>query len=339
MKRRLGFLCAVMFFLFAVGLVLPVGSDAADPQYVIRYASIMPVNHHITQSQYNFAKLINEKSGGRVKVEVFPSGQLFSDKDMVKAIPEGALDVGAVTLALFTGLVPAAQVSDLTMFFKDRDHHIRFEDSAGGEILKKEVEKKGVKFINWLWTAEGTVFCTNKPIRKMEDLKGLRIRSHGEVVSEALKAMGAVPVFLGGGEVYMGIQRGTIDGTIGGFSNIVSRKFYEVSKHITIIPGFQFVTYWVLANKNKWESLPPDIQKIILEAGQEAQRWDRNEEIQDAITGEEFLKSKKITPYTLPEQEVEKIRQAVRPAVMNYFLKDTGDIGKRLISEADKVRK
>jgi tripartite ATP-independent transporter DctP family solute receptor len=331
--------CFLVAICSVIGLGLPDDGHTADPQYTLRYAGVLPVNHNVTQAQQLFAKLVNEKSGGRVKIEVFPAGQLFSDKDMSKAIPEGALDMGTTTLALWTGLVPAAQVSDLTLFFKDRDHHIRFEDSAGGEILKKEVEKKGVKFINWLWTIEGADFCTNKPIRKAEDFKGLRIRSHGEIVSEALRAMGAVPVFLGAGEVYMAIQRGTIDGTIGGHSNIISRKFYEVSKHITYIPGFQFITYWVLVNKKKWDSLPPDIQKIILEAGQEAQRWNREQEAKDAVAALEILKSKGREPYALPDKEVEKIRQAARPTVINYFLKDTGDLGKRLITEADKIRK
>ena len=339
MKGRSIVLTVLTVFCFAMGLSLPAGGNAAGPQYVLRYAGVLPVNHNVTQAQQYFAKMVHEKSGGRVKIEVFPAGQLFADKDMPKAIPEGALDMGTTTLALWTGLVPAAQVSDLTLFFKDRDHHIRFEDSAGGEILKKEVEKRGVKFINWLWTIEGGDFCTNKPIRKAEDFKGLRIRSHGEVVSVALRAMGAVPVFLGAAEVYMAIQRGTIDGTIGGASNIISRKFYEVSKHITYIPGFQFITYWVLVNQKKWDSLPPDIQKIILEAGQEAQRWNREQEGKDAVAAIEVLKSKGRAPYVLPEQEVEKIRQTARPAVVNYFLKDTGDLGKKLITEVDKTRK
>lgn len=338
MRGAIRFFCSLFVICFVAGLSLPSSTGAVTPQYVLRYAGVLPVNHNVTQAQQYFAKLVNEKSSGRVKIEVFPAGQLFSDKDMPKAIPEGALDMGTTTLAIWTGLVPAAQVSDLTLFFKDREHHIRFEDSAGGELLKKEVERKGVKFINWLWTIEGASFCTNKPIRKTEDLAKLRIRSHGEIVSEALRAIGAVPVFLGAAEVYMAIQRGTIDGTIGGPSNIVSRKFYEVSKYITNIPGFQYITYWVLVNKKIWDSLPPDIQKIILESGQEAQKWNREQEAKDAVAAVEILKGKGKEPYTLPDKEVEKIRQTARPAVINYFLKDTGDLGKKLIAEADKVR-
>jgi tripartite ATP-independent transporter DctP family solute receptor len=334
---RLGSL--LVLAVLACVTVVPVSGLAAEAQYILRYAGVLPVNHNVTQAQQLFARLASERTNGRLKIEVFPAGQLFTDKDIPKALTEGALDMGTSTLAIWTGLVPSALVSELTLIFHDRDHHIRFEDSGGGNILRREVENKGVKFINWLWTVEGSCFCTNKPIRKAEDFKALRIRSHGEIVSESLSSMGAVPVFLGAAEVYMALQRGTIDGTTAAPSNILSRKFHEVTKNITDIPGFQFVTYWVLVNKKKWDSLPPDIQKVILEAGQEAQKWNRDQEAKDAVDAAGVLKSKGKEIYTLPPAEVEKIRKAASPAVISYFLKRTGELGKTLLTEIDKSGK
>lgn len=314
------------------------GAAAADPQYVLRYAGNLPTNHHVSQSMYLFSKLVAEKTNGRVKIEVFPAAQLFADKDMGRAIPEGSIDIGTNALDWWTGIVPAALVSGLPLFYNDRAHHIRFEDSSGGDILKKEVETKGVKFINWLWTVEGDYFCTKKPILKGDDFKGLKIRGFGEMQSEALRALGATPVFMGGGEVYMALQRGTIDATSAGVSNLIERKQYEVTKYITYVPGFVFVTQWVLINKKKWDSLPADLQKTILEAGQEAQKWDREEEVKDKLKSLEFLKKRGQEPSDLPFAELEKIRNSARPAVLDYFLKRTGDQGKKLIEEAEKVR-
>lgn len=330
---------SIMFLgIFLVAIFFSEGISVADPQYVFRYAGNLPVNHNVSQSMYLFAKLVGEKTGGRAKVEVFPAAQLFSDKDMASAIPEGALDIGTNPLESWTGLVPAALVSGLSLFYKDRPHHIRFEDTAGGEILKQELEKKGIKFINWLWTVEGGYFCTRKPIAKAEDFKGLKIRTHGEMPSEAVKSLGAIPVFMGGGEVYLALQRGTVDGTNAGASNLVERKFYEVTKYITYVPGFQFVTQGVLMNRKKWESIPADVQKAILEAGQETQKWNRDEEAKDEIGAREFLKKRGQEPSTLSSSEIEKMRNTAKPMVLDYCLKRTGDLGKKMIEEVEKVR-
>jgi len=310
----------------------------ADPQFTLRYAGNLPVNHNVSQSMELFAKLVADKTGGLVKIEVFPAAQLFSDKDMAKAIPEGALDIGTNPLESWTGLVPAALVSGLSLYYKDRAHHIRFEDAAGGELLKQELEKKGMKFINWLWTVEGGYFCTNKPISKAEDFKGLKIRTHGEMPSEAVKAVGATPVFMGGGEVYLALQRGTVDGTNAGASNLVERKFYEVTKYITYVPGFQFVTQGVLMNRKKWDSIPADLQKAILAAGQETQKWNRDAEAKDELTAVEFLKQRGQAPSTLAAQEIEKMKTAAKPPVVDYCLKRTGDLGKKMLEEVERVR-
>ena len=311
---------------------------AAEPQYILQYAGTLPIKHNVSQSMYYFAKLVNEKTNGKAKVEVFPAGQLFSDKDMIKTIPEGALDMGSTNLAMWSGIVPAALASELILFFNDRAHHIRFEDSPGGEILKKEVETKGVKFINWLWTIGGGYFYTNKPFNKLDDIKGLRIRSHGEIESQAVKILGATPTFLGAAEVYMALQRGTIDGTIGGASHGVTRKYYEVAKYVTNVQGFQFVTQWVLMNRKKWDSLPADIQNGILEAGRETQKWNREEEAIDEIKACESLKKMGKEPSILPSPELEKMRNLVRSEGTNYLLKRAGDLGRQLIKEIENTR-
>jgi len=179
---------------------------AAEPQYTLRYALNQPITHNCTIGAQLFAKLVGEKTGGKVKVEVYPMGQLFSDKDMPNVIPVGALDIGSSLPALWTGKVPAILASDLCMFFKDAEHHLRFHDSPGGDILKTEIEKKGVKFIHWYGSTDSSYFVTHKPISKAEDLKGLRLRTPSEILAVTLKSMGGAPTMLSAGELYLALQ-------------------------------------------------------------------------------------------------------------------------------------
>jgi len=309
---------------------------AAEPQYTLRYALNQPITHNCTIGAQMFAKLVGEKTGGKVKIEVYPMGQLFSDRDMPTVIPTGALDIGSSLLALWTGKTPVALASDLCMFYKDGEHHIRFHDSPGGDILKTEIEKKGVKFIHWYGSTASCYFVTNKPIFKAEDLKGLRLRAPTEILAVTVKSMGAAPTMLSAGELYFALQKGILDGTISSPPSIIDRKLYEVTKYLTYFPGLAYTNQWVLMNKNKWDSLPVDIQRTILEAGQETQKWWYTDELKRHEEALVFLKKANREPYTMSITEMKKLQKAALPEVTDYFQKRAGDLGKKVQEEAEK---
>jgi len=153
-------------------------SDASSPndkpEFVFRFAGNMPVDHYITKTQELYARLVEERTGGKVKLEIYPAGQLFSDKYLPRALPSGTVDMAQVTAGVWTGLIPPLPIIELPYFFKDHDHLYRAIDSLlFRQLLDAKFEKKGVKLLFWMdWGA--TTFIGRKPLRTLEDLRTRR---------------------------------------------------------------------------------------------------------------------------------------------------------------------
>lgn len=313
-------------------------TEGANPEITLRFAGNLPINHFITHSQELYAKLVMEKTKGKVKIEVYPAGQLFSDKDMLRALPSGAVDIGEVFCPQWTGIIPLWIFWDLPLYFKDRSHWHRAADSELGELMKQEALDKnsGVKVLYWMhygWAG----FASRVPLKTLEDFKGKRIRGVGEIVLEGIKALGAAPTFMGGGEVYMALQRGTIDAANSGMSSFVERKYYEVTKYISC-PDFNHGMAVALINKKKWDSLPGDVQKLMLEAATEAQLWTRKEAEKADTESLTILKEKGMDVYDPPEKEKNRWREACKPLQDSYYVKRAGEKAKMVLEIGEKLR-
>jgi len=324
----------ISLFILSLGVS---SAEAASPEITLRFAGNLPVNHFITHSQQLYAKLVHEKTKGKVKIEVFPAGQLFSDKDMLRALPAGAVDIGQVFCPQWTGIIPLWIFWDLPLYFRDRSHWHRAADSEVGEIMKQEALDKNAGFKVLYWMHYGWAgFASKMPLRTLEDFKGKRIRGVGEIVLEGIKALGAAPTFLGGGEVYMALQRGTIDGANSGVSSFWERKYYEVTKYISC-PDFNHGMAVVLINKKRWDSLPGDVQKMMLEAAAEAYAWTRKEAEKADTESLRLLKEKGMDIYDPPENEKNRWREACKP-LQDYYVKRAGEKGRLVLEMGEKLR-
>jgi tripartite ATP-independent transporter DctP family solute receptor len=331
-------------FIFGLGLwfsfSLPPAEAApasAKQEFLFRLAGTMPLEHYMTKTLEHFAKLMEEKTNGQVKIEIYPANQLFSDKDLPKALPSGAVDMGQVNMAMWAGLVPLLAVEELPFFFKDRDQYYRALLSPHVKnLLDKEFESRDVKILFWMDYGY-TALIGKKPIKKLEDFKGKRIRGYGEISTEILKALGGAPVFLSVGEVYMALQRGTIDGVLTSTCSVYERKFYEVVKYFTVIRiGEIQNSPAVLVNLKKFKGLPPDLQKIMLDTAKEAQSWGLELALKGTDECLARLKEKGMEISFLDAQEKKRWAEATRHIMKNY-LERTGKLGKDLVEEVSKV--
>ncbi len=326
--KMLSFLAVLVFM--GAGL-----SQGATPEITLRSAGDLPIGNHLTRAQEYFAKRVDEISKGRVRVEVFPAGQLFAAKDYPKAVPSGAVDMAQCWAAQWTGLVPAISVLDLYFFYNDWPHFWRTLDSEAGEILFKEMEKAGVKSLYWI--QDGTcAFATKAPLKKLDDFKGRRIRVGTELGAHAVKNLGGAPAFMGGGEVYMALQRGTVDGATSSVTSFRDRKYFEVTKHVTE-PGFFFAPYMGIMNLKKWNGFSADVQKMLLDAGKDTQAWARKEVLKESTDSLGDLKKNGMEIYYLPKEEKELWKKSCQP-LENIVITKTGDLGRKLIALAEKVR-
>jgi tripartite ATP-independent transporter DctP family solute receptor len=316
---------------------VPQGAAAAGPEITIRYAGDLPIGNHLTRTQEFFAKRVAEITKGRVKVEVYPAGQLFAAKDYVKAVPSGAVDMAQSLMGQWTGLAPIFMITDIPLLYDGWEHIWRALDAPDiGDVMKKEGEKAGIRLLFWTQDASAG-FVSKTPLKTVDEWKGKRIRSYTELASYTIKALGGTPAFMGGGEVYMALQRGTVDGAISTLSSFYDRKYFEVTKYLTI-PSVTGPIYGGVMNIKRWETLPADVKDMLLAAGKDTQEFARKEVVRMDRESVEQLKAKGMDVYPLPKEERERWKKISVPQVEKVVLERLGDRGKRMIEMAEKLR-
>jgi len=320
------------------GVVPQAAAQGAKAEFLFRCAGTMPLDHYMTKTLEYYAKLVGERSTGRVKIEIYPANQLFADKDLPKALPSGAVDMAQVNMAMWSGLIPSLVVEELPFYYKDRDHFFRAMISPGVRtLLDKDFESKGAKVLFWMDYGY-TGLIGKKPIKTVEDFKGKRIRGYGEISTEILKALGGAPVFMSIGEVYLALQRGTIDGVLTSTCSVYERKFYEVVKYFTLIRCGEFQNQpAVLVNLKKYQQLPADLQKLLVDTSKDAQDWGLDIALKGTDECLAKLKEGGMEIYYLPEAEKKKWAEATK-GITTRYLERTGEKGKTLMEAVEKTR-
>jgi TRAP-type C4-dicarboxylate transport system substrate-binding protein len=197
------------------------------------------------------------------------------------------------------------------------------------------MEKAGVKHLFWMQDGSNG-FATKFPLKKLADFRGKRIRASTQMDTFTIKDLGGAPAFMGGGEVYMALQRGTVDGGISSVTSFRDRKYYEVTKYVAE-PGFDYGIYAGLMNLKKWNELPAEMQKMILAAGKDTQGWARQEVQKMDKEAMEELKNKGMEIYFLPKDEKALWRKACKPTE-DLIIRKSGELGRKLIKLAEDVR-
>ncbi len=210
-----------------------------------------------------FKKLVEERTKGRVKVEVYPNSTLFKDKEELEALQLGSVQMLAPVPGKFGPLgVKEFEVFDLPYIFKDTDAVHRFARGPGGTALLKKLETRGVVGLAY-WDNGFRVMSANRPIHTPEDMRGLKMRINSSKVNAAImKSLGAQPQSLAFSEVYQALQTGVVDGTEGPLSNLYTQKQYEVQKDVTLT-YHTISNYVVVSNKKFWDGLPADIRATL----------------------------------------------------------------------------
>ncbi|KFI38217.1 hypothetical protein HY02_05475 [Peptococcaceae bacterium SCADC1_2_3] len=307
----------------------------------LRLASTLPIGHHQTRSCDLFKKLVEERTEGRVKIEHYPAGQLYADKDLVDILPQGGVEIANINYGMWTGLVPEFGILDFIGVYSSPEHAYRVQDDpeVNKIIGKKLAEKGNAVILAWPgMEARGPLFV--KPVKKLEDLKGLKVRAHSEYCTYWFKALGASPVLMSSAEVYQALQRKTIDGVVSGGTSYIDRKFIEVAKYPI---GNAFATYGPFAlviNKNVWDKLPKDIQEIMLQAGKEVTTYCRTEANKDEETAWKKMESMPDVQMTyLSKEELKRWNDLAVPAQIKVFEKQVGkETAAKLLARVEALR-
>lgn len=264
MKKRI-----LVAGIVAVSLILFIGLPLThSAPLTIRFSSGAPENHFLTKQYIEWAKLIEKNSKGDIKVEVYHSAQLYRDNEVIKAVQTGGVDSGcAFTMYVENQLVPALKVYMMPYLFQSLDETWKVYKSEVGAGWKQTAERKGVTLLAMVVmpSPEDQIILTTKPVKVPADIKGLVIRGASPEHALVIKKWGAGPSFLTGAEVYMGLQRNTINGAINSLATYMDRKLYEAAPYVVMTP-ISVVHTFIIMNKAFFDKLTPEQQKIVVEA-------------------------------------------------------------------------
>ena len=294
---------------------------------------VSTVHGHHTGVMVPWAKMLEEKSGGRLKVTIYPGSTLGKAPDHFDMVKNGIADIGFTTPGYTPGRFPLISVTELPLLFKT---------SKGGSLAVMSIfdkyfkqEFKDVKVL-WFWVhPPGHFHLAKKQVKVLEDLAGLKIRAATPILTNMVKALGAVPVSITAPETYSALERGVVDGTIFPWEAISSFKIAEVLKHHAEV-NLYVAPLFTMMNLKKYESLPPDLRKVIDDhsgswaAEFNGKVWDANE-----LVGIEAVKKAGGTIYKVPAEERQRWAAKLKPVEEEWLksMEAKGLPGKQLLND------
>jgi C4-dicarboxylate-binding protein DctP len=317
----------------AATAALPLTARAQAP-IVVKFSHVVAVDTPKGKAAEYFKKLAEERTKGRVKVEVYPNSSLFKDGEEMEALQLGSVQMLAPSLAKFGPLgAREFEVFDLPYIFDDYEDLHKVTQGPVGAALFKKLEPKGISGLAY-WDNGFKVMSANKAIRNVADYKGLKMRiQSSKVLGDEMKALGSIPQVMAFSEVYQALQTGVVDGTENPPSNFYTQKMQEVQKYLAVT-NHGYLGYAVIANKKFWDGLPADIRTTLEGAMKDATKFANDiakKENEDAL--EAVRKTGKTEILTLtPDQKA-----ALKKALVVVHKDNESRIGKEILADVYKA--
>lgn len=316
MKKR-----TFLFFLIgAIGIAFTgIGVYTAQAEPIkLTYSIFFPPTHAQAIAAMDYAKEVEKRTDGKVQITTFPGGTLTKAPMVYDGVVKGISDMGNSCFAYTRGRFPVMEVVDLPMGYASGAVATQVANDFAKSANPKELQDVKVLYVH----AHGPgLLHTKKPVRTLEDLKGMKIRATG-LSAKVVKALGAVPVAMDQPQAYESLQKGVVEGTISPMEVLKGWKQGEVIKYTTDCSGVGYTTaMFVVMNKDKWNALPDDVKKVFEETAQEwvavhGKAWDAADE-----EGRKFTLSLGNEIIELSEEENAKWRKAVEPIINEYASK------------------
>lgn len=230
MKSRIVLLALVA----ALVVALPFQA-AAQAKVVLRLAETHPQDYPTTKGDFEFARLVKERSGGRIEIQVYPGSQLGQETAVIQQVQFGAIDLTRVSISPLASFVPKLDAFQMPYVYRDEDHMWKVLKGQIGNDLLKSLEPFGFIGLGWFESGSRSFYNSKRAIKTPADLKGLKIRvQESELMMGLVSSFGAVPTPMPFGEVYSALQTGVVDGAENNWPSYFSTSHYEVAKYFTL---------------------------------------------------------------------------------------------------------
>lgn len=325
MKRSIWLWCVfgVLITCFSVSLVSPVHAQQKKT-ITLTYSNFQPATHKISIVFEEWCKEIEKRTNGGVKITMFHGGTLTPATQIYDGVVNGLSDIGTSVFSYHRGRFPLTEFSDLPIGIKDCVTAARLWNAYYAKFKPKEMDDVKIMYLHG--NPSSIVQTTRKPVQKLEDLKGLKLRVT-PLGTPIAKALGAAPVAMPMGEAYDALSKNVVDGGLLPYEVLEGFKLGEVIKYATETWSVAFTSAWYVAmNKQKWDSIPLEWQKVIEQVNEEwiektGKAWDETN-----VSGKAFFVKQGGKVFTLSKAESDRWAKAVQP-VLNDYVKMTKSKG------------
>ncbi|MGD0232404.1 MAG: TRAP transporter substrate-binding protein [Syntrophorhabdales bacterium] len=310
MQRKL------FFLMFVLAVFLSVSSVASATVIKLKLANYFPTTHMNSLMLGKYCEELNKKLAGKVEITQYTGGTLLSAPKMAAGVSTGIADIGFSHCSYTRGRFPVMEIMELPLGFPS--------PWIGGHVANDFYNKFKPKEWDGFHTI---VFCTSpvnvvqtltKPVRTLEDIRGLKLRGTGRI-GDIAKALGAVPMPIEIVDTYEALRRGVVEGNFGPLEQLKGFKIGEIEKYVTASWKIGSVfSFYLVMNKNKWNSLPPDVQKVITDYSRDfLDRWLYEWNAID-IEGREFFVKQGGQILPLSDTESARWVKAAEPVIAGY---------------------
>ena len=311
------------------------GDKSAPQKVVLKLGTETAASHPETKGSQKLADIVKEKSKGTLEIQVFDSAKIGSMKERTEGMRLGTVDISTSSVGFLASYIPVLGVFDLPYIYKDKAHEFRVFDGEIGKEIDKKMQEKGFRVVCYFDMGSRQITNNKQPINTLADIKGMKIRvPQTEASIEGFKALGAAPTPMAFSEVYMALQQKVVDGQENPLSVVVSAKFNEVQKYMSLTNHQLFIQVLSISEKT-WKKLSPEHQKILMEAAKEAQAYEREIAAKEET---ELVKTLKDKGMEINEvKDVNPFAEAAKP-LRDIYIKKLGKDAQDMFGKIDSVR-
>jgi C4-dicarboxylate-binding protein DctP len=313
-------------------------ASSAQAEKTLRLTLQLPATHHLGLNVQSFADEVTAKTNGELKVEIYPSAQLYKDSEVPQAVASGAVDMGVASVSQFAGTIPAVDLFYVPFLFNNQEalNKAVAKGSAVRQPLDDAILNTGARVMWWQAYGGSVILSKDSPITTPADLKGKKVRVFSKTLGELITAAGGAPTSISGSEQFLAYQRGTVDAGLTGVTAVKSRKLFQVMDYMTATKSMVDIEFIVLINEKTWQSLTDEQRQVMDAAAVRVEKELRDKMAQLEAESFEFSKGK-IKIVELNDEQMAEWQLLSAP-VVDAFVKNAGTLGQQVVDAAKAIK-
>ena len=334
LKRPL--LSGIIATLFACAATSVSAADIKDRN--IKFPIVNQMDHPQGLGAKKFADLVEQKSGGKMKVKVYPGGTLGGEQQVASAMQGGTIEASMMAPAQLVGMIKEFVILDFPFAFANERQADAVLDGPVGKKLMDKLPEKGLIGLGYMEQGYRSITNSKRPVNKLEDIQGLKIRTIlNPLYIDMLNALGANAVPMPFPELYVALESKAVDGQENPYATAEASKFYEVQKYMSATKHI-YNPQMMLVSKKFWDQLSADEKKILETAALEARDYQRKVAREMSDKSRQYLISKGMQINDIAPQELARMRDKVKPVVDKYAAQVGEPLVKEFYQELEKAK-